>query len=234
MRNVFDQYRQPENRLTHSLYCTLAHEPSLIRPFLEWLGIQDAPPPADLQIVQQQVPGAPQEEPTEDRQGLPDLCIYTDDGWAVVAEMKVQSTVRVGQLRRHEATAKRYGFESPIPVAFAVDRPPKLPDGMIYRQWRELYGWLCQQTTESKWLRLLIEYMEIFEAKAIDEGYQVRGTITMFNGLPFGSDQPYTYPQGKRLIRLLGDELKKRHDLRTELGIDGKSGGRGAGLLPKN
>ena len=34
MRNVFDQYTQPENRVTHALACTLAAEPVLLRDFV--------------------------------------------------------------------------------------------------------------------------------------------------------------------------------------------------------
>ena len=40
LRNVFDQFSQPENRLTHALVCTLSNERALIRPFLRWLGVK--------------------------------------------------------------------------------------------------------------------------------------------------------------------------------------------------
>jgi len=59
LRNVFDQYEQPENRLTHALVCTLASEHRLIRPFLRWLGASNVPPLRELHLVEQQAPLVP-------------------------------------------------------------------------------------------------------------------------------------------------------------------------------
>lgn len=42
----------------------------------------------------------------------------------------------------------------------------------------------------------------------------------MFNGLRFDADNPYTYREGKRLIRLMGDELQARKELMRTLGVD--------------
>ena len=49
----------------------------------------------------------------------------------------------------------------------------------------------------------------------------------MFNGLRFDAENPYTYREGKRLIRLLGDELKARKDLHRELAVDPHGQSRG-------
>lgn len=79
MRNVFDQYSQPENRLTHALLTTLDQDRSLLVPFLKWLGINDVPKPTTLTIVEQQVPGDYQPDISEEeaeRRGLPDGAIH--------------------------------------------------------------------------------------------------------------------------------------------------------------
>ncbi|WP_144995895.1 hypothetical protein [Polystyrenella longa] len=55
MRNIFDQYQQPENRMTHALATVLQLEPSLLRPFLTWLGVDEVPRAKSLRITQQQV-----------------------------------------------------------------------------------------------------------------------------------------------------------------------------------
>ncbi len=221
MRNLFDQYDQPENKLTHALCCTLDQDRSLIRPFLAWLGIEDIPPAKQLKLVQQQVPGVIQQEAGDDGAGLPDLCIYTEDGWTVLFEMKVQSKLSVSQLRRHISTAKRYGFESPQLITITVeDVAKKLPRGVTGKQWRQIYAWFDRRRSSSIWPKTLLEYMETFEARAVATDYGIRGTITMFNGLKFDSETPYTYPAAKRLIRLLGDELQGRADLKSTLGID--------------
>jgi len=220
MRNVFDQYDQPENRLTHALFCTLANERNLILPFLKWLDITDTPLLSQLKVIQQSVPGQSLEVADGDA-GLPDLCIYSDDGWGVFFEMKVQSKLTAGQLRKHLVTVKRYGFEAPALVAVTVEAiSSKLPEGTISVEWRQIYSWFAQRASASFWARELVRYMEVFEEKSIGSEYEVRGTITMFNGLRFDADHPFHYREAKRLIRLLGDELQSRRDLQKTLGID--------------
>jgi hypothetical protein len=61
----------------------------------------------------------------------------------------------------------------------------------------------------------------------IAANYSIRGTLTMFDGLRFDEDNPYTYREGKRLIRLLGDELQKRKALHR-IGVDPKGERRSA------
>lgn len=220
MRNVFDQYDQPENKLTHALFCVLSRERKLLVPFLKWLGVSDHPPAQALRITQQSVPGN-SIEASEGDAGLPDLCIYSDEGWGVFFEMKVQSKLTGAQLRRHLKTAIRYGFDQPILVAVSVEPiDGTMPDGTITVQWRDLYSWFAQRTSDSFWVSEFVRYMEIFEEKSIDNAYEVRGTITMFNGLRFDDDHPFHYREAKRLIRLLGDDLQCRKDLHAEVGID--------------
>jgi hypothetical protein len=220
MRNTFDQYQQPENRLTHALYCTLRHEPKLIVPFLQWIGVNLPARGKAIEIVEQQIPGTPTRGDEGEGEGLPDLCFYTQDGkWIVVFEMKVQAKLTRKQLARHRATVQRAGFETPQMVAITVESSVNtVPAEAIALRWRDIYSWFANQRTY--WSRELVTYMEVFEAKAIAAEYKVRGTITMFNGLRFDDETPYTYPAAKRLLRLMGDELQKRPDLQKELGID--------------
>ena len=44
------------------------------------------------------------------RKGLPDACIYTDNGWILIIESKVAARVSVNQLNRHINTLKNRGF----------------------------------------------------------------------------------------------------------------------------
>lgn len=55
MRNIFDQYTQPENRLTHALVTAFAEDPKLLRKFVKW--VTDVAPPKRLKVVEQQLPG---------------------------------------------------------------------------------------------------------------------------------------------------------------------------------
>lgn len=228
MRNLFDQYFQPENRLTHALVCTLDADRALVRPFLEWAGARGIPPVRHLRITEQQVPGERGSGDEEEGRGLPDACIFSDDGWALLVEAKVQANVSSDQLRRHVATARRYGFENPFLLLISVDDPPsRMPDRAAHRAWRDVYSWFRDRATASPWARTFTTYLEAFEARMIALDYSIRGTLTMFDGLRFDEDNPYMYREGKRLIRLLGDELQKRKDLR-KLGVDPRGARRDA------
>ncbi len=220
MRNIFDQYTQPENRLTHALACTLNADRSLIKPFLRWAGAREVPPINTLRITEQQVPGRMTPGEELESLGLPDACIFSEDGWAFLIESKVQAGISSPQLDRHVATARRYGFDTPYLLLLSVDAPPsRLPKRTSYRAWRDLYGWFRQRINSSSWSQTFVEYLEEFEARMIAHNYGIRGTITMFDGLRFDADKPYSYGEAKRLVRLLGDELQKREDLQT-IGVD--------------
>lgn len=229
MRNIFDQYEQPENRLTHALISTLNNDRRLIRPFLKRLKIGTAPPVRNLHLVEQQVPGVNVSGEELDAKGLPDACVFDDNGWALLLESKVQASVSRNQLERHLKTAARNGYDSAHIVAIVVDSPHNgLPDGAKVIEWRELYTWFRKLAEVSRWARVFVDYMQVFESRMIaKEGYLKQGTLTMFDGLRFNEDNPYTHREAKRLIRLLRTELQQRKDLQ-ELGVDPTGEGRSA------
>lgn len=222
MRNVFDQYSQPENRLTHALACTLNADRSLLRPFIRWCGIRNVPHASQLRMTEQSVPGEEMSGDETEGRGLPDICIFDQDSWVLMIESKVQCGVSVSQIRRHLATASRHAFDKRQVLLLCVDNPPaNLPAGTTVRSWRDLYAWFRRRAAASGWATRLTDYMETFESRMIAEDYSIRGTITMFDGLRFDRDNPYSYREAKRMIRLLGDELQARRDLQR-LGVDPK------------
>jgi hypothetical protein len=200
---------------------TLHQERVLLRPFLRWLGLRDVPAVKTLSVSEQQVPGSPQSDlEEEDTQGLPDACVFNDDGWGVFFECKVQGRVDPEQIRRHRKTAIRHGFESPHIVVIAVNESGGLfRDDTISITWKNLYRWFNGRSSQSFWAREFVQYMRIFERKMLAKDYDIPGTITMFDGLRFDTENPYTYHEGKRLIRLLGDQLQARQDLHR-IGVD--------------
>lgn len=207
---------------------TLDRERKLVRPFLKWLKARSLPAKSGILLAEQGVPGTTIVDTNElESKGLPDGSFYTDDDWLLMLECKVQDSIKVGQLKRHVATAKRHGFETPQLVVIAVDENPELPKGVTHVSWRQVYSWFNTHVNKSQWAKEFVRYMEVFERKMLDEGYNIRGTITMFDGLRFDEETPYTYREGKRLIRLLGDELRKRPDLH-KMGVDPKGERRSA------
>lgn len=220
MRSVFDQYSQMENKLTHALACALHHEPGLLRAFLRWIEAEPPCPIGQLVVQQQTLPGQDESPDSYDeRRGLPDLVIHDDESWAVLIESKVQSKVSADQLRRHSRTAGRRGFEHTKLVVIAVDEPGEAQGKVRHLVWRDVYALFSELAPGSFFAAELAKYMRALERQMIAQEYQVRGTLTKFTGLRFDQDEPYSYPEAKRLIRLLGDKLQRRKDL-AALGAD--------------
>ncbi len=229
MRNVFDQYSQPENRLTHALVSSLAADPVLLRRFVKWITGNHIPMAKRLEIVEQQLPG--EEEPDEleaERRGLPDAWIHDGGTWALIIESKIQAPLERDQLERHRRVAERRGFTDVCLVALVAEHPKRLVcDGLRVVKWTDLYSWL-RRDGASAWARSLTDYMEVLERKLVSEDYLREGTLTVFAGIPFGKDHPYSYSEAKRLLQLALAELRKRKDLRRELAMDPLGRGRPA------
>jgi hypothetical protein len=121
LRNIFDQYSQPENRITHALLTVVNEDRKLLGAFLRELVKVKAPTDAEkLSISEQQFPG--EEEPITDeteRRGIPDGWIFDDEGWCIFIETKVLAKLTADQLNRHYRTAERRGFDTVIGVAIA-------------------------------------------------------------------------------------------------------------------
>jgi hypothetical protein len=227
MRNIFDQYSQPENRLTNALVLALHHDRKLIRPFLSWLGVHPVSSGKKLCLDTQTIPNSDIISSTEEDSGLPDICFYDNDNWAVIIESKVQSQISVSQLRRHVKTLQRAGYEKPQLFVFAVKPSPKhLPNGAKLVLWKDIYKWFWRRMEQSFWAKHFVEYMQVFEAKMVAENYTIDGSLTMFSGFRFTEDNPYTYNEGKRLIKIIGDEFRKDRRLRKHYKIDLNDEGR--------
>jgi hypothetical protein len=70
--------------------------------------------------------------------------------------------------------------------------------------------------------------MQVLEQKLVLQNYLREGTLTVFDGIRFGKDNPYSYIEAKRLLRLALDELRKRGDLQEQLRMDSVGEGRPA------
>lgn len=230
LRNVFDQYSQPENRVTHALMTAINEDRDLLAHFLHELVKTKAPgDPRKLTVLEQRFPG--EEEPIEEdleRRGIPDGWIFNDEGWCVFVESKVLAKLRADQIQGHFRTAERRGFEVIKAIAIAPRHPSFLPPDTVLLEWRDIYAWLRRHAAHSFWAKLAAEYLEIAEEKLIATGQFVEGTLTMFAGFPFGPDHPFTYLEGKRVLGLALDELRNRRDLRDCLGMNPKVSGRPA------
>lgn len=229
MRNLFDQYSQPENRITHALAVVLHEEPKLLRSFLREIAAAHPPAHAPLRVVEQRLPGGPEPDDERERGGLPDLWIHDrDERWALLVECKVAAELTADQMRRHRRTAEKRGFVK-LELLAITARPPRvrLPREVRTVLWSEVFAWAYQHHAGQPWARRLIDYLQIAERKMTDEGYLTEGSLSTFTGVPFGDGEPYHYGEAKRVLRLMLGELKKRPDLRA-IGLRAGAQGRPA------
>lgn len=227
MRNLFDQYNAPENRLTHALGCCLQRDGRLLRAFVRWVTGRRHLAWRQLEVLEQQVPGLPMSASDDDECGLPDLWIHGDEDWSLIVESKVMAKVSADQLRRHKRTAERNGFTNIDLVVLAPAIPPHRVKNVLYFTWPQVYCWLRRQAKYSQWAACMSDYMEIAETRMSNDGYLGDESLTEFDGIPFGTEHPYTYREAKRVIRLALEELRRRRDLR-KLGMDPEGEGRPA------
>ncbi len=224
MRNIFDQYTQPENRLTHSLASVLYHDKELLKSFLHEFGPKAHPSPSRLQIIEQGLPGKVElEEGEAIKQGLPDALIFDDEGWAWIFESKISSGLTKDQLRRHTNTILKCGYDKVFGLAITVAPPGFSLDGWHPVTWKQIYIWGNKHKHSSPWAKLMTEYFEVAEAQMAQDEYLREGTITEFSGVSFN---PYTYLEGKRVLRLLMQKIRENKQFIREMGIDQDAQGR--------
>ena len=234
MRNVFDQYSQPENRITHALMTALNEDRRLLDDFLrDVAGQSPGSNGARLRIIEQSYPGKAVADGIDEseikRRGIPDAWITAEDDWCLVIENKVLSTPSIDQLHRHLATARRLGFANPKALLLTAQQSrTKLPQEVTVATWNTVYNWLQERISRSEWAQHLAAYLELMEARLTDLEQMSSGTLTAFNGFRFGEDSGYNDREAKRILRLAMDRLRERQDLPSKIGIDSRRPGKKA------
>lgn len=200
-----------------------------MRSFIRLTSHTNIPRGTKLQIVEQQLPREPEgNEDDAERRGLPDAWIYADDGWALLIESKVASMIDLGQLKRHLTTAAGRGFPAAQIVLISVRTPKHLPDLCNHLYWTDVYRWATSERRTSPWAARFADFMEVTEGRMLSDEYLKEGTLTAFSGIHFDSENPYSYVEAKRVLKLMMDELRKRTKLVSKLGMDPLGAGRGA------
>lgn len=230
MRNIFDQYSQPENRVSHALLSALNEDRALLGRFLRQL-VKIKPPtdPKSLQVLEQQYPGEMElREDEAERRGIPDGWIFDDEGWCVFIESKVLIGLTQGQVERHRRMAERMGFSGITAVAIVAYHPLQPPANTTILEWRTVYSWLRSQGNFSDWAYWAAEYLVIAETILTMSGQLKKGALTMFSGFHFDEKHPFNYLQAKLYLKNAMSELRERADLMKDISVKPKSEGRGA------
>src|SRR2546429_64102 len=171
MRNLFDQYAHPENRLTHALLSCLSRDPRQVRRFVSWI-TGETPPRKKLEVREQSLPGEGMDldEDDAERKGLPDGCISDGTGWALLIESKFAAQVSPDQLRRHLRTAARRGLDQWKLLLLTVGEVKlRLPAGVLARRWADVYQWLVRGRHRSTWAQIAAEYLEVAEMRGVEQ-----------------------------------------------------------------
>jgi hypothetical protein len=228
MRNIFDQYNQPENKLTHSLVSCLYEDKYLLNSFLENFCLNFFNKSLNLKIEQQTVPGELNLIDDENqKKGLPDAVIYSEEQCLII-ESKVSSTLTEDQLVRHEKTVRRRGFNNIRGIGIVVDLLPKVRlDNWKQITWNKVYSWAHKEAKKSEWATKLVDYFNVLENNMVENEYLKEGSITEFTGISFNNENLYSYGEGKRQLKLLLNKVKKNNILEKELNADLNSKGRG-------
>lgn len=180
MRNIFDQYNHPENRLTHALVSALHQDSKLLKRFVEWAA-PTALVQAPFKIIEQSLPDEEEiEEETPERRGLPDAWIYNEEAAsALLIESKIMCALSGDQIKRHLRTAKKRGFIRCSVLLLCLEAPRrKLFKEVFTKTWSEVYEWAVQQSGNSAWARFFAEYCEIAEVKMVQKEYLIEGKLT--------------------------------------------------------
>ena len=186
-----------------------------------------------LEISEQSYPGAVGSEEIDENEDkkrrIPDAWVTAGEDWCLVIENKVVSPPDAYQLSGHLATARQLGFHSPKGLLLTIKRPhEKLPDEFQVVEWSSVYKWLQGETPRSEWAGRVAAYLEVMEARMIENEQIESGTLTAFSGFKFGEAGAFHYLEGKRVLRLAMDSLRQRTDLPSIIGVDPKLPGKKA------
>ena len=216
MRHIFDQYGHPENRLTHALVSCLREDSTLLCQFVNW-ATGEPPPTPRLEIVEQTCPG--EQEPQDEseaatRRGLPDGWVYDlDIGWGLIIESKIESA-----LTRSTQTPPLYRGRTWL----HQHPPPCLGDGAVdqrasgrpARDGQEVVGSvrLAAATERSGMGAPIVVLHRSSRGQTGSKRLPERRNPHRVCWHTVRKNEPYTYLNAKRLLRLAMDELRKRED----------------------
>jgi hypothetical protein len=236
VRSIFDQYKSPENRLTHALACCLHEDHSLLVDFVRgYVGCQP-PAPGKLEIIEQQLPGDPHSpgnpelSPDEKgKRGLPDACILDSESWCLIIENKVMAGLTREQIEGHlRSVGRRHPGKIEMLVLTAAEADQTAFEGLDvrFKLWSSVYTWA--RGCKSPWAAKLARYLEAAEVRMSQDRYLGDVTLTEFSGVPFGKKEPYNYFDAKRVLKVAMEALRQRKDLLEQLGIDPAAPGKAA------
>lgn len=226
VRNIFDQYSQYENKLTHALISSLENDRDFLKKFLDFFVKIKIDNTNHLALHEQSLPFkiSKQEE-----RGLPDALIIIDSKKIICFENKIEDKLTIDQLERHYKTIlSNDDIETLefIGVTFTPNQQDIQTKYWKHFSWKDLYSFL-QNLKGSFWVKELMQYMEVLERKMIDDKKLEDIQLTQFTGIPFNKENSFDEFEARRTLKLLMPELKRQKILDKELDLNLSHLGRG-------
>lgn len=237
IRNLFDQYDQEENRLTHSLLHTIASDKEILKNFIKFsVGKLPFERRANILIGSQGKFTCQlifEKSNRTKMESIPDGLIYDNEGkFCILIESKVTAPLDIKQLDAHLRQIKRYGVQNPILIILTTDR--KSPEKVInsikkhnaevyWKPWWQIYQWIDRYKSHGV-VKEFRAYMELLELNIINRNNVWEGMMTKFNGIPFGDGEPYSYSRAKWCLNSFLNELRKHRKLQKIYDIDSMKG----------
>lgn len=211
---LFDQYSNPENRLTHALMHTLAGSDKILQAFLaQVIGINRDGIGREVEITTQKRPFSQEDTDIEKIDSVPDgWIIEKQGGVGVLIEVKDEkNSVRLDQLRSHLKRLENYENPSLLVITPDLNQPKKIDAlaadskcaaKIVWKSWNDLYVFFnrCrenlfhQMAKERYILNAMLEYLE------------QRREVLGFQGIKFRKG--FDVEEAKKILAAEMEELK--------------------------
>ena len=224
---LFSTYRQRENHVSHALAATFERCPRFRKLFLQEVARlaprgKKASEVRSLARAYKRASVSAQccfgmelgkdESPAKEvaSKSIPDVAIVfpvapslDEKAPCILVEAKVCHEWDVSQAERHTKYASQK-FNIVLGLAIAIVPNLPLPPNWIEFPWAKVYEVAGRSGTELG--RELCRVLEITEAKLLNDT-NLRGTMTVFSGIPFGEENPFSTIQARNTARLLRQAL---------------------------
>ncbi|MGO9016622.1 MAG: PD-(D/E)XK nuclease family protein [Dissulfurispiraceae bacterium] len=226
--NIFDQYKETENRLTYALAVTLDRSKGFMNNFLKEVAETNrlhGRPSVSAQF------GGGQTDNDGRRYGIPDLALIDEEEKnAIIIEAKLGASLDCQQLKSHENQAHRKGLRVVAAIVITgrdLDQASlnewisheKLKQTWKHVTWQQIYRFACQLAPTDQWADELRDFMEIMAEKLDEEEMEADVKIIDFAGISEDTRTNYSQKTAKRELRSLMDELRADKQFLKDIGI---------------
>lgn len=216
--NIFNQYFQPENRVTNALLQVLSVDINLLRGFVKEIMNIDLSLSSNARLSTLKEPYDEYDRknlPIINEEGLsiPDAFIYDEENnLNIFIESKLDTTLYYTQLKNHCRAYSLKSFSNfLICISTDKEQPGVINDilkeakncKVIWLPWKTVYHWACEKLDDNICKNNYLNNFLCTQLKGYLEMYE---NLSDFAGINFQKDI-YNYPQAKSFIKSLIEKV---------------------------